>query len=205
MSLDVILQRLKKQTPAPKSEIVYRTPFELLVAVVLSAQSTDKSVNKITPALFALAPDPLSMSKISLEKLESLICSIGLYHNKAKNIKALSKMLVTEYNSTVPKTRQELMRLPGVGRKTANVVLNVAFGCPTLPVDTHILRVANRLGLCNTKDPLKAEKALLPLVPKEYALDAHHLLLLHGRYTCTARCPKCDICVIKDLCPQKIN
>ncbi len=198
-----IYRRLREANPAPKSELVYRTPFELLVAVVLSAQATDKSVNLATAKLFEVANTPQSIAALGTEGLEAYIRSIGLYRTKAKNLVALSKLLLAEHDGEVPAERAALERLPGVGRKTANVVLNVAFGQPTVAVDTHIFRVANRTGLAPGKDPLEVEQKLLKHTPPEFLSHAHHWLILHGRYVCLARKPKCPDCLIRELCEFK--
>ena len=195
-----VMERLKKANPNPKSELDYTSPYTLLVAVVLSAQTTDKSVNKVTPLLFKEADTPEKMVKLGEKKLAEYIHSIGLYKNKAHNVIALSKMLVEKFNSKIPDTREELESLPGVGRKTANVVLNVIFGKPVMPVDTHLKRVAPKIGLAEGSTPIEIEKSLLERIPEKYMKDAHHWLLLHGRYVCTARNPKCAECVINDLC-----
>ncbi|MGE5088482.1 MAG: endonuclease III [Candidatus Levyibacteriota bacterium] len=195
-----IFERLQAANPEPRSELAHRTPFELLVAVVLSAQATDKGVNKATARLFPVANTPAAMVKLGVDGLIPYVSSIGLYNNKAKNIVALSQILLREHGGEVPRDRDALERLPGVGRKTANVVLNVAFGEPTIAVDTHIFRVANRTRLAPGKDPLAVEQALLKVTPDEFKLHAHHWLILHGRYTCVARSPKCAQCPIEDLC-----
>ncbi len=195
-----IYRRLREANPAPTTELVYRTPFELLVAVVLSAQATDKSVNVATDKLYKVANTPQAIAALGVAGLEPYIRSIGLYRTKAKNLVALSKMLVEEHAGEVPAERAALERLPGVGRKTANVVLNTAFGHPTVAVDTHIFRVANRTGLAPGKDPLEVEQKLLKHTPPEFLKDAHHWLILHGRYVCLARKPKCPACLIRDLC-----
>ena len=196
----LIYERLRAANPSPRSELAFRTPYELLVAVVLSAQATDKSVNLATAKLFQVAHTPGRMLALGVEGLEPHIRSIGLYRTKAKNVIALSKILVEEHGGRVPDERAALERLPGVGRKTANVVLNVAFGEPTIAVDTHIFRVANRTGLAPGKDPLEVEKKLVKFTPPEFARDAHHWLILHGRYVCVARKPKCALCALRDLC-----
>ena len=193
-------RRLREANPEPKGELHYRNAYTLLVAVVLSAQATDAGVNKATPALFKLADTPEKMAKLGLPKVRNLIKTIGLYRTKAKNVIALSKQLIAEHGSQVPRSRDELQALPGVGRKTANVVLNIAFGEPTIAVDTHIFRVGNRTGLAPGKNPLEVELKLLDAVPERYRLHAHHWLILHGRYTCVARRPLCEKCVIADLC-----
>jgi len=195
-----IYQRLRAANPHPRSELVYRTPYELLVAVVLSAQATDKSVNLATAKLFPVANTPAKMVALGVDRLEDSIRTIGLYRNKAKNVIALSKLLIEHHGGEVPAAREALEQLPGVGRKTANVVLNVAFGQPTIAVDTHIFRVANRTGLAPGKDPLAVEQKLVKFTPPEFAQDAHHWLILHGRYVCLARKPGCPQCVIRDLC-----
>jgi len=193
-----IFRRLQAANPHPTTELEYRTPYELLVAVVLSAQATDKSVNKATRELFPATPEKIV--SMGVAKLEKTIQSIGLYRTKAKNLIALSKIILQEHAGDVPSTREALERLPGVGRKTANVVLNTAFGQPTVAVDTHIFRVANRTGLATGKDVLSVEEKLLKFTPPEYLQDAHHWLILHGRYVCLARKPGCPRCLIRDLC-----
>ena len=195
-----LFRRLRAANPEPKSELEYRTPFELLVAVVLSAQATDKSVNLATPKLFALACTPQAMLALGEERVIEHIRTIGLYRTKAKNLIALSRLLVEKHRGEVPRSREALEALPGVGRKTANVVLNVAFGEPTIAVDTHIFRVANRTGLAPGKDPREVEEKLLEVVPEAYRRHAHHWLILHGRYVCLARKPGCPRCAIRDLC-----
>jgi len=195
-----IFERLRAANPEPRSELAHQTPFELLVAVVLSAQATDKGVNKATARLFPVANTPAAIVKLGVDGLIPYVSSIGLYNNKAKNIVALSQILLREHAGEVPRDRDALEKLPGVGRKTANVVLNVAFGEPTIAVDTHIFRVANRTRLAPGKDPLAVEQALLKVTPDEFKLHAHHWLILHGRYTCIARSPKCPQCMIEDLC-----
>ena len=192
--------RLQKMDPEPKTELVYGNPYTLLVAVVLSAQATDKGVNKATAKLFRIADVPEKMVALGEAGLIEHIKTIGLYRNKAKNVIALSRALISEHNGQVPHDRDALEALPGVGRKTANVVLNVVFGEPTIAVDTHIFRVANRTGLATGKTPLAVETKLEKIVPAEYRLHAHHWLILHGRYTCVARKPKCPVCVVRDLC-----
>jgi endonuclease-3 len=198
-----IFARLKQANPSPTTELQYRTPFELLVSVILSAQATDKSVNKATAELFKVARTPRQIQSLGLRGLKRYIKTIGLYNTKAANILNTCKMLLEKHGGQVPATREELQALPGVGRKTANVVLNTAFGQPTIAVDTHIFRVANRTGLAPGKNVLIVEKNLLKAVPEEYRHDAHHWLILHGRYTCTARKPRCAECVIYDLCEYK--
>ena len=195
-----LFERLAALDPNPKSELEYSTPFELLVSVVLSAQATDKGVNKATKKLYRVASTPAAIVKLGVDGLIPYISSIGLYRNKAKNVVALSEILEREHGGQVPRTREALERLPGVGRKTANVVLNVAFGEPTIAVDTHIFRVANRTGLAPGKDPFEVESKLMKAVPREFVPHAHHWLILHGRYTCVARVPKCPECAIRDLC-----
>jgi len=198
-----IFARLKRANPAPRTELGYSTPFELLVAVILSAQATDKSVNRATARLFKTANTPRKMLALGASSLKRHIKTIGLYNTKAANILKTCKILVARHDGRVPHTRAELEALPGVGRKTANVVLNTAFGHPTIAVDTHIFRVANRTGLARGKTPLAVEKKLLQTVPGKYRHDAHHWLLLHGRYTCVARRPRCASCVIYDLCEYR--
>jgi endonuclease-3 len=195
--------RLKKEIPEPKTELKSVNPYTLLVAVVLSAQATDKGVNKATGPLFEIVQTPDEMVTLGEKKLTGYIKTIGLYRNKAKNVIALSKALIAEHGGQVPHDREALEALPGVGRKTANVVLNVAFGEPTIAVDTHIFRVGNRTGLAPGKNPLEVEMALLKIVPEQYRLHAHHWLILHGRYTCIARKPHCPVCVVRDLCRYK--
>jgi len=192
--------RLREHNPEPATELVYTNPYTLLVAVVLSAQATDKGVNKATAALFKIADTPQKMVKLGEAGLTEYVKTIGLYRNKAKNVIALSKALIEQHGAQVPHNREALEALPGVGRKTANVVLNVAFGEPTIAVDTHIFRVANRTGLAPGKNPLDVEMALEKIVPDEFKLHAHHWLILHGRYTCVARKPLCPTCVVRDLC-----
>jgi endonuclease-3 len=198
-----IYERLRAANPSPRTELVYRTPYQLLVAVVLSAQATDKSVNLATARLFEVAGTPARMVALGVAGLEGYIRTIGLYRTKAKNVVALSKILLEEHGGEVPPEREALEKLPGVGRKTANVVLNTAFGQPTVAVDTHIFRVANRTGLAPGKDPLEVEHKLVKLTPPEFLRDAHHWLILHGRYVCLARKPRCAACPIRDLCRFK--
>ena len=195
-----MFRRLRDANPHPTTELEYASPFQLLVAVVLSAQSTDKGVNIATRRLFALAPTPEAMMDLGEAGIAEQIKTIGLYRNKAKNTALLSRLLVERHGGEVPNDRAALEALPGVGRKTANVVLNTIFGEPTMAVDTHIFRVANRTGLAPGKDVVEVEKRLLRRIPKEYLRDAHHWLILHGRYVCVARKPKCDECSIRDLC-----
>ncbi len=192
--------RLKRANPKPTTELRYRSAFELLVAVILSAQATDKSVNQATEKLFKVAHTPQAIRKLGLRGLKRYIKSIGLYNTKAANILKTSKIVEAQHGGKVPRTREELQALPGVGRKTANVVLNTAFGEPTIAVDTHIFRVANRTGLAPGRNVREVEDKLLNAVPRAYLHDAHHWLILHGRYTCTARSPRCAPCLIHDLC-----
>ncbi|HEC20582.1 MAG TPA: endonuclease III [Gammaproteobacteria bacterium] len=198
-----IFQRLKEHNPAPTTELHYRTPFELLVAVLLSAQATDKGVNKATAKLFPVANTPEAILALGETGLKEYIKTIGLYNSKAKHLIQTCRILVEQHNGEVPEDRAALEALPGVGRKTANVILNTAFGQPTIAVDTHIFRVANRTGLAPGKTVLEVEKKLLKFVPDEFKHDAHHWLILHGRYTCIARKPRCGSCVIEDLCEYK--
>ncbi|MGR8979183.1 MAG: endonuclease III [Gammaproteobacteria bacterium] len=195
-----IFERLAKAIPEPKTELCYSTAFELLIAVVLSAQATDKGVNKATEKLFAAANTPGSILALGVEDLKDYIKTIGLYNSKAENIIKLCRQLLEKHGGEVPSTREELESLAGVGRKTANVILNTAFGKQTIAVDTHIFRVANRTGLAPGNNVLEVEQKLDKWVPKSHKKDAHHLLILHGRYTCTARKPRCPSCIIEDLC-----
>jgi endonuclease-3 len=195
-----MFERWRAADPHPKTELIYRTPFELLVAVVLSAQATDKSVNLATAKLFPVANTPEKMAGLGEEKLIDYIKTIGLFRMKAKNVIGLSKILAERHESKVPANRETLESLPGVGRKTANVVLNVAFGQPTMAVDTHIFRVANRTGIAPGKDVVAVEERLLKFTPPEFLQNAHHWLILHGRYVCLARKPGCPQCLIRDLC-----
>jgi len=195
-----IFQRLKLAIPNPATELKHNSTFELLIAVILSAQATDKSVNLATEKLYAVANTPEAILALGLQGLESYIQSIGLYHAKAKNILATCQQLINQHQSQVPNTRAALEALPGVGRKTANVILNTAFGEPTIAVDTHLFRLGNRIKLATGKTVLEVEKKYLKTIPKVFMQDAHHLLILHGRYTCTARKPKCSNCCIEDLC-----
>ena len=195
-----IYERLRDANPEPRTELEYRTPFELLVAVILSAQATDKSVNRVTPGLFRVAPTPQKVVALGIEGLSEHIKTIGLYRNKAKNVVALSRLLVDRHGGAVPRERTALEALPGVGRKTANVVLNAAFGEPTIAVDTHVFRVANRTGLAPGKTPEAVEAGLEAVVPERFKHGAHHWLILHGRYVCTARRPDCPACPIRDIC-----
>jgi len=198
-----IYERLRAANPHPKSELDYTTPFELLVAVVLSAQATDKGVNKATAKLFKVANTPAAIAKLGVEGVIPYVQSIGLYRNKAKNVVALSGLLLREHDGKVPDDFEMLSRLPGVGRKTANVVLNVAFGRPTIPVDTHVFRVANRTKLAPGSDPDEVERKLEKFTADEFKPYAHHWLILHGRYVCIARLPRCSECVIDDLCEYR--
>src|ERR1700735_4672934 len=198
---EAIVERLSAANPAPKGELQYINPFTLLVAVVLSAQATDAGVNKATPALFALADTPEKMAALGEERVTELIKTIGLYRTKARNVVALSRAIIERHGGETPRKREELEALPGVGRKTANVVLNTVFGEPTLAVDTHVFRVANRLAIAPGKTPREVEDGLMRVVPPRYLPHAHHWLILHGRYTCKARAPECGRCVISDLCP----
>jgi endonuclease-3 len=198
-------RRFQAANPEPKGELKYINPFTLLVAVVLSAQATDAGVNKATPALFALADTPEKMIALGEDRVRDLIKTIGLFRTKAKNVVELSRRLLAEHEGRVPRSREALEALPGVGRKTANVVLNIAFGEPTIAVDTHIFRVGNRTGLAPGKNPFEVEQKLEAAVPAQYKLHAHHWLILHGRYICIARKPLCERCIIADLCqwPEK--
>jgi endonuclease-3 len=199
-TINAIFKRFQQANPHPVTELIYHNEFELLVAVVLSAQATDKSVNKATEPLFKVADTPKKMWALGEEGIRHYIRSIGLYNAKTKNVHALSGILVNRHKSRVPKTREALEALPGVGRKTANVVLNTLFGEAAIAVDTHIFRVCNRTHLAPGKTPLAVERALMKAVPKVFQQDAHHWLVLHGRYVCTARKPKCPTCLIHDLC-----
>lgn len=200
-----IFRRLQAANPTPRSELVYHSEFELLISVILSAQATDVSVNKATAPLYAVANTPAALLALGEEGLIRHIRTIGLYRNKAKNIMATCQLLLERHQGAVPQTREALEALPGVGRKTANVVLNTAFGQPTMAVDTHIFRVSNRTGIAPGKNVLEVEGKLMRNIPKEYLLDAHHWLILHGRYICKARKPQCVSCLINDLCefPEK--
>ena len=195
-----MFRRLLEKIPNPTTELNYDTPFELLVAVTLSAQATDKSVNKVTDKLFPIANTPEAIYELGEDKLRDTIKTIGLFNSKAKHLIQTCKILIDKYNSEVPETRKELEALPGVGRKTANVLLNTAFGQPTIAVDTHIYRVANRTAIASGKTVLEVEKKLVKFIPDEYRIPAHHLMILHGRYTCKARAPQCQECVLLDLC-----
>ena len=198
-----IFRRLREANPKPTTELNYSTPFELLVAVILSAQATDVGVNKATARLFPVANTPEAILALGVDGLKEYIKTIGLYNSKAENIIKTCRILIEKHGGQVPDNRKDLEALPGVGRKTANVVLNTAFGQPTMAVDTHIFRVANRTGIAPGKNVLEVEQRLLRLVPREFLQDAHHWLILHGLYTCTARKPKCGACIIEDLCEFK--
>ena len=200
---ELILAKLKAKNPEPTTELKFNSPYQLLIAVILSAQTTDIQVNKVTQNLFKIAPNETLLSNLDISVIEKIINSIGLYRTKAKNILLTSIILNNEYKGTIPSTREELVKLPGVGRKTANVFLNTIHKMPVIAVDTHIFRVANRIGLSKGKSVLQVEKDLTKLLPKNYLIDAHHLLILHGRYTCKARNPECQVCCIKDLCEYK--
>ncbi|WP_255936404.1 endonuclease III [Kordiimonas sp. SCSIO 12610] len=201
--IQTFFERLHADNPNPEGELNYVNEFTLLVAVVLSAQATDKGVNKATEKLFQIAETPEKMAALGLDGIISHVKTIGLYNAKAKNVLALSEILIADHNSKVPQTREELEKLPGVGRKTANVVLNIAFGQPTCAVDTHIFRVSNRTGLAPGKTVLAVEKKLMKVIPKEFGVDAHHWLILLGRYICKARKPDCGSCKVYDLCRFK--
>ncbi|CAD7030869.1 endonuclease III [Pseudorhizobium halotolerans] len=203
--MEEIFRRFSVQRPEPKGELEHTNPFTLLVAVALSAQATDAGVNKATRALFKVADTPEKMLALGEDGVIQHIKTIGLYRNKAKNVIALSQKLIAEFGGEVPRTREELVTLPGVGRKTANVVMSMAFGIPTLAVDTHVFRIGNRLLMAPGKTPDEVEERFLKVIPKQYLFHAHHWLILHGRYTCKARKPECEHCVIADLCksPEK--
>jgi endonuclease-3 len=201
--IETFFERLQAETPEPEGELHYVNPYTLLVAVVLSAQATDVGVNRATRPLFAKVDTPEKMVALGEARLKDYIKTIGLYNSKAKNVIALSRMLIEDYNSEIPRDRETLQKLPGVGRKTANVVLNIAFGEPTIAVDTHLFRLGNRTGLAPGKTPLEVEKKLLKAVPEKYLRHAHHWLILHGRYVCKARKPDCAICVVNDVCGFK--
>ncbi len=198
-----IYKRLKKHIPKPQTELKYESPFELLISVILSAQATDVSVNKVSAELYPVANTPQAILDLGEDGLKTYIKTIGLFNSKAKNIIKTCRLLLDKHGGQVPRTRAELEALPGVGRKTANVVLNTAFGEPTIAVDTHIFRVSNRTGLAHGKTPLEVEKRLTKLTPEEYRKNAHHWLILHGRYTCKARKPECPDCVINELCEYR--
>ncbi len=198
-----IFERFQAANPEPRGELHFNSPFELLIAVILSAQATDKSVNLATDALYPRANTPAAILKLGQKGLERYVKSIGLYRTKTKNILATCKLLLENHGGEVPSTREALEALPGVGRKTANVVLNIAFGQPTIAVDTHLFRIGNRTGIAPGKTPLEVEERLLKFVPPEFMLHAHHWLILHGRYVCVARAPKCGECLIADLCEYR--
>ncbi len=198
-----IYKRLKKHIPEPTTELNYKTPFQLLIAVILSAQATDKGVNKATGPLFKDAGTPKKILALGEKGLKTYIKTIGLFNTKAKNVIKTCEQLIEKHKGKVPEDREALEALPGVGRKTANVILNTAFGQPTIAVDTHIFRVSNRTGLAPGKNVVEVEKKLIKVTPDQYKLDAHHWLILHGRYTCIARKPRCGACVIEDLCDYK--
>ena len=200
---EAIFARLQAENPEPRTELNYRNPFELLIAVLLSAQSTDVGVNKATVKLFAQGPTPAAMLAMGVDGVKDCIRTLGLFNSKAENVIKTCRILVEQHNSEIPRQREALEALPGVGRKTANVVLNSAFGEPTIAVDTHIFRVANRTRLAPGKDVVAVEEKLMKVVPKAYRVDAHHWLILHGRYTCIARKPRCGSCLIEDLCEYK--
>lgn len=195
-----IFERLRAANPTPTTELVYTSPFELLISVILSAQATDVGVNKATARLYPVANTPEAILALGVDGLKDYIKTIGLFNSKAENVIKTCRALIEQHNSEIPSSREELEALPGVGRKTANVVLNTAFGQPAMAVDTHIFRVSNRTGIAPGKNVLEVEKRLMRLVPKEFLLDAHHWLILHGRYTCVARKPRCGACIIEDLC-----
>ncbi|MBL3558095.1 MULTISPECIES: endonuclease III [Marinobacter] len=198
-----IFTRLRQANPTPTTELNYASPFELLIAVILSAQATDVGVNKATAKLYPVANTPEEILALGVDGLKEYIKTIGLYNSKAENVIKTCLALIEKHGGEVPDNREDLEALPGVGRKTANVVLNTAFGQPAMAVDTHIFRVSNRTGIAPGKNVLEVEKRLMRVVPKEFLLDAHHWLILHGRYTCTARKPKCGACIIEDLCEFK--
>ena len=199
-NINKIFKILKKENPSPTTELYYKDVFTLLVAVVLSAQSTDKGVNKVTEKLFKKADTPEKMYKLGVSKIKNLIKNIGLFNSKAKNVFLLSKKLIEEFNSVVPDNRDELIKLPGVGRKTANVILNTYFNKPFIAVDTHLFRLGNRIGLAKGKNVLEVENNYLKIIPNWAMKDAHHWLILHGRYVCKARNPECNVCKIKEFC-----
>jgi endonuclease III len=201
--IDELFQRFSDNDPEPKGELEHSNPFTLLVAVVLSAQATDAGVNRATRALFKIADTPEKMLSLGEDKVRDYVKTIGLYRNKAKNVIALSAKLIEEHGSQVPEDGDALEQLPGVGRKTANVVMNVAFGHPTMAVDTHVFRIANRIGLSKGKTPLAVEQDLLKKVPERFGVHAHHWLILHGRYVCKARKPECARCIVRDICRFK--
>lgn len=195
-----VFERLKRQNPSPSSELKWTNPYTMLVSTVLSAQATDKSVNKATESLYKIADTPEKMLALGEDGLISYIKSIGLYRGKARHVIALSKMLIEKFNGVVPQSREEIQMLPGAGRKTANVVLNVVFHQPVMPVDTHLLRICPKIGLAEGKTPLEVEESLMERIPEKYLLHAHHWLILHGRYVCKARNPLCSECIIADIC-----
>lgn len=195
-----VFERLKRQNPSPSSELKWTNPYTMLVSTVLSAQATDKSVNKATESLYKIADTPEKMLALGEDGLISYIKSIGLYRSKARHVIALSKMLIERFNGVVPQSREEIQMLPGAGRKTANVVLNVVFHQPVMPVDTHLLRICPKIGLAEGKTPLEVEESLMERIPEKYLLHAHHWLILHGRYVCKARNPLCSECIIADIC-----
>ncbi len=199
----LIFERLRENNPHPTTELEYTTPFELLIAVILSAQATDVGVNKATRKLYPVANTPEAIYALGVDGLKEYIKTIGLFNSKAENVIKTCRMLIDKHNSVVPDNREDLEALPGVGRKTANVILNTAFGQPAMAVDTHIFRVSNRTGIAPGKNVLEVEKRLLRLVPKEFLIDAHHWLILHGRYVCKARKPQCGSCIIEDLCEYR--
>ena len=201
--LTEIFSRFRQLRPEPKGELTHVNPFTLVVAVALSAQATDVGVNRATRELFKIADTPEKMLALGEAKVGEYIKTIGLWRNKAKNVIALSQMLVDEFDSVVPSERQELIKLPGVGRKTANVVMSMAFGIPTMAVDTHVLRIGTRMGMAPAKTPDDVEAILMRIIPEEFLFHAHHWLILHGRYTCVARKPKCEACIVADLCKSK--
>lgn len=201
--VEIFFARLKAERPEPRTELVYSSPFELLIAVILSAQATDVSVNKATAQLYAVANTPEQILALGVDGLKHYIRTIGLYNSKAENIIKTCQTLIEQHNSEVPQTREALQQLAGVGRKTANVVLNTAFGQPTMAVDTHIFRVSNRTGLAKGKTVDAVEAKLMKVIPKHYLMDSHHWLILHGRYTCKARSPLCGSCLVADLCSFK--
>ncbi|USA53610.1 endonuclease III [Acinetobacter sp. C32I] len=198
--IQTFFERLRDQRPSPQTELNYSSPFELLIAVLLSAQATDVSVNKATDKLYPIANTAQAILDLGIDGLKSYIKTIGLYNSKAENVIKTCRILVDQYQGQIPETRKELEALPGVGRKTANVVLNTAFGQPTMAVDTHIFRVGNRTGLAVGKNVLEVEDRLIKVIPKEFIIDAHHWLILHGRYCCIARKPKCGECIVSDVC-----
>ncbi|QTQ15021.1 endonuclease III [Treponema parvum] len=203
--IDEVFARFERQNPSPKSELKWKNPYTMLVSTVLSAQATDKSVNKATEPLYQIADTPEKMLALGEERLIPYIKTIGLYRNKAKNIIRLSRMLIDNFGGKVPETREEIQKLPGAGRKTANVVLNVVFGQPTMPVDTHLLRICPKIGLAEGDTPVEVEESLVSRIPAKYMQNAHHWLILHGRYVCTARKPDCENCIISDICKHNIK